>query len=435
MLLKSLYHSTLRYFNFTKPISSMSDQSSTKLLIVGGSYGGLSTLKTFVNEFTSLNPTNKVDIYLIDKRSGLLNILGMPRAIFDVDFARKMYFNLENFNLKFDSVDSTDEEFKSKALNPTSFQSLSPNLKLHFIHGEALNLQDSNTITYKLTNDSKINQLSFDYAVYSTGRRRQWPIDPIASTEKEFIKEVEQYRPKVLNAENISVIGAGALGIEVAGELKERFPSKSITLIHPHNHIPPETFASPNFINKVKHEVLQSGINLKLNTRIEKELENKDLLTTTGETIKSDLNIWCTSHPNNVEPLLPFLKNSIESTKKEVIVDTNFLVKDSKNIFAIGDIVHLPIVKLAGITIRSGSKVADSLINLIVRKEETYNRIDLDNSQKGMTIVVGVDRCVSQRDNTSNNGQGLVMLNHPHKVQEYQDYLATKVSKKLNIKL
>ena len=35
-------------------------------------------------------------------------------------------------------------------------------------------------------------------------------------------------------ADIVSVIGAGAVGIEIAGDIKTEFPNKTVNLIHPH---------------------------------------------------------------------------------------------------------------------------------------------------------------------------------------------------------
>lgn len=403
------------------------------LLFVGGSFGGLTSLKYFVKEFISINKSDiEVKIYLIEPRAGFLNVLGIPKALLSAEFAKEIYLNTENFNLEFETVESNDVEFKEKVLNLKSNQVLPKNLHLHLIHGKCIKYLNSNEVQYKVNEDDELKNLKFHYSAFSTGRSRPWPMDPVGFNEEGYVKEVEKFLPKIEEAKIISIVGGGALGIEVAGEIKESYPDKVVNLIHPHDHVPPEKFASNNLIINLKKHILEMEINLILNTRIEKELENKDLLTTSGDTIESELNIWCNSHTNNIEPLLPVFKDSIDS-KNEVIVDTNMLMKDQDNIFVIGDVTNFPIIKTAGGAFRQGEKVGQSLINIVVKDELVYDRIDLEEWPKGMTIVVGNHRSVTQWDIVSENGNGKVVINDPDVLNFYADYCTANTRLNLNI--
>jgi NADH dehydrogenase FAD-containing subunit len=139
----------------------------------------------------------------------------------------------------------------------------------------------------------------------------------------------------------------------------------------------------------------ESGVELIFNTRIEKELENGDLLTTDGRTLDSELNLWCNYHKNNIKPLLPVFESSIERDRAEVIVNKRMQMQNTKNIFVIGDVINLRIIKTCGGAYHQGPHVSQSLYNIIVNQVEEYDPIDLSTWPHGMTIVVGTDRIIT----------------------------------------
>ena len=66
----------------------------------------------------------------------------------------------------------------------------------------------------------------------------------------------------------ISIIGGGAVGIELAAEIKLHYPNKVVNLIHPSWYLPPEPILDA-FKNKTLQSLKQANINVFLNTRID----------------------------------------------------------------------------------------------------------------------------------------------------------------------
>ena len=59
----------------------------------------------------------------------------------------------------------------------------------------------------------------------------------------------------------ISIIGGGAVGIELAAEIKLHYPNKVVNLIHPHGTLPPEPILDA-FKNKTLQSLKQANINV-----------------------------------------------------------------------------------------------------------------------------------------------------------------------------
>jgi len=402
-----------------------------KVLFIGGSFGGLASMKYFIKQFLEFKPTTSIELFLLDPRAGFINILGIPLAIINPKFAAESYFNVENFNFKFTNVETNDLILKEKILNCKPNQEFPDNLKLTYIQGKCVSFIDEHNINYQLTASEEIRQLSFDYCVFSTGRKRAWPFDPLGFTQEQFVKEMGDTLGKISKAKTISVIGAGALGIEIAGELKEEYPKKKIILIHPHSFLPPEIYAVDSFKKGTEKHIKDLGIDLYLNTRIAKEQENGDLLTTNDEIINSELNFWCNFHTNNIQPLLPFFQKSVEQSKGEVKVDEYLLIKGyDQNVFAIGDVVNLPIIKTAGGAYRQGEKAAQSIYNILINNEFKYEKIDLSSWAHAMTVVVSRSKCITQYNN---EGEGEVKMNNEEVLEFYKDYCTTSTKQNMNI--
>lgn len=82
---------------------------STNILIVGGSYSGLSALVALKNHFQQRPPSLRISITLIEPKAGLLNVLGVPRAIVDPEFAKTQFVPLQDLHdLYFDHLVSDD---------------------------------------------------------------------------------------------------------------------------------------------------------------------------------------------------------------------------------------------------------------------------------------------------------------------------------------
>lgn len=407
---------------------------TTNILVVGGAFAGLaaiSALKTHLSQRLS-NVTNpkKVSITLIEPRNGLLNILGIPKAIVDVEFAKTQFIPFSKLNdFKFTSVLSKD------SLEPEFFTEEASNIQLNYIHGLVTYL-DSEKAQYLLNNDLEGGRgiVEFDYVIMATGRDRNWPTTPKGFTFDTFVKEMAKSKKDIADSKVVSVIGAGAVGLEIAGDIKTAFPDKEINLIHPHSMFPPERL-SDDFKQLVQQSLEKAGVNVYLNTRIASESDNGDLITTTDKTIPSDLNFWCTTKRNNTDILCKDFKTNFVSKDNNIYVNeylqmesTGSSTPNSKveNFFVVGDLVELPIIKSAGWAMYMGRLVANNLQSLLFDNKLIEPFLDLKQIPRGMVVVAGNDEIVSEL-------AGEVQLNHPGYVQEYKDYCIGKIRATLNL--
>ncbi|RCK62202.1 Apoptosis-inducing factor 2 [Candida viswanathii] len=373
--LTKLYHELSIPTFFNKNLHPTPKSFTTNILIVGGSYSGLSTLRTLQQHLTKhlnkLEPAKrkKVSITLIEPRDGLLNILGIPKCLTDVLFADTQYVPFNKLaNCRFTNIfsDSVEQFAADDSWFDKSLDSL---FEINYIQGKVCYL-DQFKAQYNLNgNEFDKGIIEFDYVALCSGRDRSWPTTPRATTVEEFLAEMGKVRADIEKADVVSVIGAGAVGIEIAGDVKTEFPNKTVNLIHPHENFPPEPL-SLEFKRKIQESIENSGIDVYFNTRIKEEKDNGDLVTTTDKLIPSGLNFWCCSKSNNTSFLSQEIQqNFISKSTKNIAVNSYLQLHNSTqtydNFFVLGDLVDFNIIKSAGWAMYMGRQTANNLTSLI----------------------------------------------------------------------
>lgn len=424
---------------------------TTNVLFVGGAYAGLSAINTFITEFkqkrsqipNNFNENNSLSITLIEPRAGLLNVLGMPRCIVDSEFSATQFIPYDRLaNIRFDNIISHNEEvLQTLQAKEDTNENKSSGITVNYVHGLVTYL-DGTKAQYNLVkpdssdiDHENLGVIDFDYVILASGRDRNWPTTPKAYTYDSFIEEMKQSMDKIDSHKVVSIIGAGAVGIELAGDLKHYRPDKHINLIHPHDKFPPEPLA-PEFKDETYKSLERCGINILLNTRV-KATKTIDLGTTTGnletvngDIIESDLNIWCTTHRNNTGFLSKSITQEFVTAKQNIKVNEYLQLKNDHkvidNFFVLGDLVDLPIIKSAGWALYHGRQVANNLSSILLEHKLVEASPDPNQIPKGMVLVAGNGDLICEL-------AGTITTNVPDYVEEYKDYCFGKIRATLDV--
>ncbi|ODV64227.1 uncharacterized protein ASCRUDRAFT_6085 [Ascoidea rubescens DSM 1968] len=401
---------------------------SKNILLVGNSFGGYSTLKSLVINLTNtsktyLNPTNSqlnVNITLLEPRDGLVNILGIPLSIIDPKYAATTYFNF-------------DQNTTNLPINSKDSLSLSNHVQVKINHVKEFCrfLHPDHAIT------DKDQVLNFDYCVLATGRKRDWPFDPKGLTKNEFIKEMEESLKQIEDAKSIVVVGGGALGVEVAGEIKQHYPDKSVKLIHPHATILKEP-KLPKEFTETSTKLLQDKIgkeNTLLNTRVlfeEKKKGEESITVVTNNPqnkLKCDLVLWCIHHSNNIK-FLDYKDSKFADSineKNELKINADCSVKGFENkIFATGDITDLDVIKSAGGAVFCGNIIGENITKLILAPSEILNQVAVWGP--GMAITFGNNTTISYQRDTQKTE-----VNNPEILEFYKTYCNSYLAANLGL--
>jgi len=212
-----------------------------------------------------------------------------------------------------------------------------------------------------------MEQIPFAYCVVATGKKWMAPND-IPDTRIEAIRDMKAYRERIAAAKNIVVIGGGAVGVELAGEIASSFKgSKKVTLIHAQKKLINSTY-NEKFRDGLQKQLLALGVNMHLGDRVEGEYDFAsgpvDLKTKEGHSITGvDLVIPATGGSVNTYPLQALVPQSISSSG--VKVKPTFQLEGHDNIYAIGDLADLPEQKQAMKTAGHAAIVNTNIVNSI----------------------------------------------------------------------
>lgn len=218
----------------------------------------------------------------------------------------------------------------------------------HFIVGEVSNITEKEVF---LTGE--IEPIPFDYLIVATGSAYAFPLKIQKGNQDDVVKTYQNLQGDIRDAKEILIIGGGPVGIELAGEILEVHPKKSVTLVHSKKMLLGDS-EPEKLRTKLDSELTTLGCKLHLGERAKTE-DIKDLLEgpinylrgsrtiemDSGKKIDADLVFLATGAPINCASYVNSMKSSI-SERNELVVNDHGQVlmggdKYYENIFALGD--------------------------------------------------------------------------------------------------
>jgi NADH dehydrogenase FAD-containing subunit len=294
-----------------------------KVVIVGGGYGGVLVARTLDGE---------ADITLIDPREGFVNAAASLRALTQPDWAPNAFF-------------SYDTLLESGRL----------------IRGRAVSV-DSGGVTL----DSG-DHVEADYLVLATGSSYPYPAKPAAASTRisEQLEDLRRTNKELVGAGRVLIIGAGPVGLELAGEVKEVWPDKHVTVVDRGAQILPGFL--PEVRDALHRQLDELGIDLRLDTRLTAEpptaagLAGRFAVTTDkGDEITAD--IWFRAYGVRFNTDCLADGQLVSLTVQETVPVTERLnVQGYEHIYAIGDITALPDPKMASYAMTHAEVVATNI--------------------------------------------------------------------------
>lgn len=189
------------YHNFTYKLVD----SPKNIVVVGGSFAGIQVAKYLANAV----PTG-YRVVLVEKNSHFNYLFAFPRFAAVAGYERDAFIPYE---------DILSSGIKKGSL-------------LHH-HAEAASVTETQVV---LSNGESI-----DYAclILATGSSQQPPAKMIALNRDDACEEMRGIQQSIAQAANVAVVGAGAVGVEIAGDIKTYFPDKNVTLFSSRDAVMP----------------------------------------------------------------------------------------------------------------------------------------------------------------------------------------------------
>ncbi|KAJ2008125.1 hypothetical protein GGI04_000342 [Coemansia thaxteri] len=320
------------------------------VVVVGVSVAGIKAAKTIAQLSKTGYPNLRIT--LVDKNSYHYHAIGAPRSIVDKAYGKKLIFPLKDLLAPFE----LDPAHPKHTFIQASIAAVTPD-------------------SVELSTGQSVH---FDYLVLSTGARNQFPANLTALNEQEAETETQRVFDNVSSAKSILVIGGGAVGVEIAGEIRAAYPDKPVTLVHSASRLLPLNF-KPALSDGAVAKLQRLGVQVVLDEKIELPSDISfncavrplTLRGTSGRDYVSDLQILATGTKLDTEYLAP-LESKLGLVLRDpqgAIKVNSYLQLNSKgqiNIFVPGDVNNLPAgAKYAYKAAQQGEHVGHNIVALI----------------------------------------------------------------------
>ncbi|OAQ23242.1 FAD/NAD(P)-binding domain-containing protein [Linnemannia elongata AG-77] len=357
----------------------MTDNSPKKhIVVVGGSYGGVACVNKLLRY---LSKDTNVQITLIEKCDARYHCVASYRALVQKDFAKNLWIPYSNLFPK----GSPHRIYRGLVKS---------------IYNDHVLVTPIHDGAESSTSSSEPQRVSFDYLVIATGSMIPSPAKWTVNSSKEGLRKMDQIREDIVQSERIVIIGGGACGVELSGEIKYAFPDKTVTLIHDMPHLVDYPRFPESFKEEARRYLTNQGVEVILNERANIEglsrenpvqkAERAVKLQGSDRVIHSDLQFFSigikvdTTFISTLEPppdkvtsdkkskTPSFDPQTLLDPKSHVIKVRSTLQLDHDafpNIFAIGDVSNADPVPTCMAAVAAGETAARNLMKLI-RKDE-----------------------------------------------------------------
>lgn len=309
--------------------------SQKNIVILGGSYGGVSTAHYLLKHAVPHLPDKEsYQVVIVSASSQAMCRPACPRALISDDMfpQEKLFVNI-----------------------PKAFEQY-PKGSFRFIHGTAAELDHTNrtvSISLAIGNTEKID---FYALVIATGASTPSPLLGLNRDEDHLRTNWTAFRQALPTAKNIVIVGGGPAGIETAGELGEFLngragwfssklanPKVPITVVSAGSKILPAL--RPTIAKKAEEYLAKVGVTVIKNARVKTVTPHgagTDSATTKatltledGKTLDADLYIPATG----MRPNTGFINEALLTTDGRVDTNASTLRVDKagSRVYAVGD--------------------------------------------------------------------------------------------------
>ena len=300
------------------------------VVIVGAGYGGIAAARLLDSSFF---------VVLIDRKDHFVHLLGLPRTLVEPATAEPLHI---------------------------SYQRLLTNGVFVQAHVTAVSAA-------AVTLAGVASPLTFDYLIVATGSSYHLPARVGPALRQPMLAMYTAAAAAVRAATKVLIIGAGPVGVELAGEVATDFPDKETVLVSAHDYVGVPGLL-PKFYGVVEERLrglrvtVVKGSKVVIPAEVSAQLADSDLLylagrrtwaLSNGQEVESDLTFFSVGSTLNTSALSPF--TAILTAKGELPTNDALQVHGHPHVFAIGDVNGLQPRKLAFIAGEQGKWLGRNL--------------------------------------------------------------------------
>jgi NADH dehydrogenase FAD-containing subunit len=266
-----------------------------RVIIIGGGYAGTQLARALDSD---------ADVALIEPREAFVHNVGAIRAVVDPAL-------LDSLILPYDRLLKRGRIVRDRAVA---------------IKGTTVELQSGKS-------------LSGDVVVIATGSTYAAPFKPVDDQMSAFRQASDALHKQLASARRVAIIGAGAVGVELAGEIAAAMPGKQVDLVSANSSLFPEF--NPGLGERLGRELEWMGVTLNLGATAQSFDPQRSLGGTVklsnGTSLNADLIVPALG-ARPASQIAASLPQAALDKLGRIAVDPWLRVGDSKAVFALGDV-------------------------------------------------------------------------------------------------
>ncbi|WP_436776836.1 NAD(P)/FAD-dependent oxidoreductase [Yinghuangia sp. YIM S09857] len=294
------------------------------VVIVGGGYGGAAVAKALEAE------APETDVVLVDPRDAFVNAAASLRALTRPEWANNMFFPYE-------TLLGRGTHLRDRAVSV-----------------------DPGGVT--LASGGRVEA---DYVVLATGSGYAYPAKPVSDSIAEALDDLRRTHKELRASERVLILGAGPVGLELAGEIKEVWPDKHVTLVAPSGELLPGFAAE--MVADLRAQLDALGVEVRLGATLGDRPPTEPghtgaftVTTTDGDELGAD--IWFQAHGTTTNSsFLADGRLTGLTPEGRVPVTGRLNVAGHEHIYAVGDITDVAEAKMAGYAMQHAEVVVQNI--------------------------------------------------------------------------
>ncbi|KZM20096.1 flavin adenine dinucleotide binding [Ascochyta rabiei] len=360
----------------------MPKSTPKNVVVVGGSYVGLSLAESLAK-----TSQDRFRVLLVEKNSHFQHLFAFPRyALTTKVDTHKAFIPYQKSRLGQEGL-----IIQAKALQLT---------KEEIILDREVELDGQKT-----------NRFPYAALAITTGTKLSPPSTLPGSEKLDGTTYLRKHAAQVEASKKIVIIGGGAVGVQMATDIKQLYPEKSVTLVH----------SRANVMNKFHpglHAIVQQrfdelGVQTVLGKRVKLPEAGYPTNGTTfdvelvdGTRISADFAIISTGQTPQSEMLRSLAPEAVDEQSFIRVKDTLQIQHDSyPNIFALGDVAATKAHKAARPALKQAEVVAENIQHLLSDSSEELKKYRVTDPA-AIHLTLGIEKSVIFRNPTQDGSEG-----------------------------
>lgn len=281
---------------------------SKTVAVIGGGYGGIAVATTL---------DDIADVVVIEPRDAFVHNVAALRGLVDPAWAERLFFPYDDL----------------------------------LTRGRVVHDRATQVDTHGVTVSSG-ERIGADYIVLATGSGYPFPAKYDIQDAAGAKSQIRATHVQLKEAPRVLLLGAGPVGLELAGEIKAAWPDKSVTIVDPATDILSGNFPTA-FRDEVRGQLETMDIRLVLGATLTGDPATSPgqaatfiTSTTSGTELEADIWFRCFGVTRTSDYLAEDLATA-RRTDGSVDVTAGLTLPGHDHVFAIGDITSIPEAKMA----------------------------------------------------------------------------------------